>query len=49
MIDLLIFGLVLFLVVILVPKIMDKVKGCNGSCGQGRKPCDCKRNDDGVS
>lgn len=48
MIDFLIFIFVLVLVVILVPRIMRGVKGCTGSCDQGRKPCDCGRSDNGI-
>ena len=49
MIDILIFISVLAAVVILVPLIMKNDKGCTGSCEQGRKPCDCKGNEDGIS
>ena len=49
MIDLIVFIIVLVLVVILVPRIVQGIKGCNGSCEQGRKPCNCKGNQDGLS
>lgn len=49
MIDLVVFVIVLVLVVMLVPRIVKGIKGCNGSCDQGRLPCNCKGNEDGIS
>lgn len=42
MIDILVFIIVLALIVILIPRITKNIKGCNGSCNQGRLPCDCR-------